>query len=108
MGLKTWIQNKGKIEKVRLLSTLEKFDSRITALEGGEQGEAIDISDLKTTVGDENGGLVKDVSDLKTGKANANHTHTLDKVSDVDTVEAVVTYSDESTETLLLVVKDNS
>lgn len=108
MGLKTWIQNKGKIEKVRLLSTLEDFDDRITLLEGGEGGEIQDISDLKATVGDENGGLVKDVSDLKTGKANANHTHTVDKISDLDTVEAVITYSDDSTETVLLVVKDSS
>lgn len=36
-------------------------------------------------------------------KANANHSHTLDKITDLETVEVVVTYTDESTETLYLV-----
>lgn len=38
-------------------------------------------------------------------KANANHNHTLDKITDTTTVEAVVTYEDNSTETILLVKK---
>lgn len=33
MGIKTWIQNKGKIEKVRLISVLEDHEARIAALE---------------------------------------------------------------------------
>ena len=33
MGIRTWIQNKGKIEKVRLISVLEDHEARIAALE---------------------------------------------------------------------------
>ena len=38
-----------------------------------------------------------------TGKADANHTHTVSDITDLDVVEAVVTYEDDSTETLLLI-----
>lgn len=43
-------------------------------------------------------------------KADSNHGHTLSNVSDLDTVEAVFTYTDDSTETVLLVkqVQSNS
>lgn len=38
----------------------------IIKLQKGETSEATDISALKTTVGDSNGGLVKDVADIET------------------------------------------
>lgn len=46
MGLKTWIQNRGKIEKVRLISTLEDHEDRVTALERGVDPDGVSIDDL--------------------------------------------------------------
>ena len=68
------------------------------------------VSALETSVGDADtdNTLVKDVASLKTSKANSNHTHTLSNVTDLETVEAVFTYEDDSTETKLLVVQTNS
>ena len=39
--------------------------ARIVALEEGETGETADITALKTAVGDNSSGLVKDVADIK-------------------------------------------
>ena len=38
---------------------------RIEALEAGETGETADITALKTAVGDDDSGLVKDVADIQ-------------------------------------------
>lgn len=92
-----------KLKPFAVAKVLQEHEDKLAVIEQGESGEILDIGNLKTTVGDANGGLVKDVADLKSGKANANHTHTLNKITDLDTVEAVVTYTDESTETILLV-----
>ena len=101
--IKTRILERGALNVKMLIKVLQEHENKLAAIEQSEGGEILDIGNLKETVGDADSGLVKDVADLKTGKANANHTHTLNKISDVTTVEAVVTYADESTETLLLV-----
>ena len=108
MSVRTKILQKGKIVQEQLIRVLIKFDERITTLEQGETGELVDIGALKETVGDEDGGLVKAVADLGTNKADASHNHTLTGVTDLSTVEATVTYTDQSTDTLLLVVQTQS
>ena len=96
VSIKRKILYKGEIIQEQLLRVLQRHEDYINS---DTKSEAA----IAEVVGDENSGLVKDVNDLKTGKANANHTHTLNKVTDLTTVEAVVTYADESTETILLV-----
>ena len=86
----------GKIQKERLYKVLQDLDE-------SNGGDEQDISALKTTVGNATSGLVKDVADLKTGKADSTHSHTLTNVTDLTTVEATITYTDDSTETILLV-----
>ena len=54
----------GKLNKKRLYKILEDLDA-------ANGGETIDISALKTTVGDTNSGLVKDTSALKTTVGDA-------------------------------------
>ena len=108
MSVRTKILQKGKIVQEQLIRVLIKFDERITTLEQGETGELVDIGALKETVGDEDGELVKAVADLGTNKADASHNHTLTGVTDLSTVEATVTYTDQSTDTLLLVVQTQS
>ena len=49
----------GKIQKERLYKVLEDLDS-------ANGGETTDITALKTTVGDNSGGLVKGVADINT------------------------------------------
>lgn len=49
----------GKIQKERLYKTLEDLD-------GANGGETIDITALKTAVGNSTSGLVKDVADINT------------------------------------------
>lgn len=81
-----------------------------TSVGDNNSGLVKDVNDLKTTVGDANtdNTLVKDVANLKTSKASANHTHTLSNISDLSTVNMEITYSDESTETILLVKQTQS
>lgn len=75
-----------------------------------------DDTDLWTVIGvSKDTDLTNDFTDLATridakadssalnSKANANHSHTLDKITDLETVEVVVTYTDSTTETLYLV-----
>jgi hypothetical protein len=88
----------GKLRPKRLYKILEDLDN-------ATGGEALDISELEEVVGDSTGGLVKDVADLKTDKADTTHSHTLTNVTDLSTVEATVTYTDTTTGTLLLVVQ---
>ena len=92
---------KGQFIKEQLIRLLQNHEDRITVLEGGEAGELLDISALKETVGDEDSGLVKDVADLK------NATITLADLG-LETTEVVVTYPDDSTETVLLVKQSSS
>ena len=101
--IKLRIMQGRQLKPFAVAKVLQEHDDKLAAIAQSETGELLDIGTLKETVGDADSGLVKDVADLKTGKANANHTHTLNKVTDLDTVEAVVTYADESTETILLV-----
>jgi len=49
----------GKLNKKRLYKILEDLDA-------ANGGEATDISELETTVGDSSSGLVKDVADIQT------------------------------------------
>ena len=88
--------NKGKPIFKRWFKKLEELDS-------AQGGDVADITALEKVVGDADSGLVKDVADLQNGKADAAHTHSLTDVSDLTAVEATVTYSDDSTETILLV-----
>lgn len=92
-----------KLKPFATAKVLQEHEDKINAIVGTDTSELAEIGELQTVVGDENSGLVKDVNTLKTSKANSNHTHTVSNVSDLDTVEAVVTYTDESTETILLV-----
>ena len=75
----------GEIHKERLYKVLEDLDN-------ANGGDERDIGTLK-----------EDVASLKTGKANSTHSHTVSDVSDATTVTVVVTYTDESTETINLV-----
>ena len=81
----------GKLRQKRLYKILEDLDE-------ANGGETTDITALKTTVGDSSSGLVKEVNDLK----SASESYT--------PVEVVVTYADESTETinLLSVVEEET
>jgi len=54
----------GNIHKDRLYKVLQDLDSANT-------GESTDIGALETIVGDEDGGLVKDVADIKTAIGTA-------------------------------------
>ena len=108
MSIRTKVLEKGKIVQEQLIRVLLKFDERITTLEQGEIGELVYIGNLKETVGNEDSGLVKAVADLGTNKASADHTHTLTGVTDLQTVEATVTYTDQSTGTLLIVTQTQS
>ena len=108
VSIRRRILEKGNLIKEQFIRVLQEHEDRIVAVENGESGEAADITELKTIVGDEDSGLVKDVADLKTTKANANHNHTLTNVTDLATVEATVTYTDSSTETILLVKQVSS
>ena len=54
----------GRIQKERLYKVLEDLDS-------ATGGEATDISALEEVVGDNTGGLVKDVADIKTAIGDA-------------------------------------
>ena len=102
---------KGKINIKGLVSILHSHEKRIDDLENGESGELIDISALKETVGDADGGLVKSVADLTTavgGKADSSHTHTISNISDATTSAITITYTDDTTATLTFVVQDSS
>ena len=117
---------RGKLIQEQFIRTLQDHEDRLTVVEGGEAGELLDISSLKetvgdadsglvkdvtglkTTVGDADNGLVKEVNTLKTSKANSSHTHSLSNISDLETVEAVITYTDNSTATILLVKQSSS
>jgi hypothetical protein len=55
MNMKTWIQDKGKIVKVRLISVLADHEARITALEEGNSSEPSPeptLRDLSFTIND--------------------------------------------------------
>lgn len=64
VSIRRRILNKGELIKEQFIRTLQDHEDRIAAVEGGEAGETADISALKTTVGDEDSGLVKDVADI--------------------------------------------
>ena len=95
------------LRKKKLWDILKDLDARITADTSSDSAVAGRVEALETAVGsatgDNAGGIAKDVADLKTGKANSSHTHTISNVSDATTVDVVVTYADESTETIKLV-----
>lgn len=81
----------------RLWAVLEELDARLSDATGSDTGFASDISALKITVGDASSGLVKDVTDLK------NHNVTLAELG-LTTAEAVITYEDDSTETVTFII----
>jgi len=66
VSIRRRILNKGELIKEQFIRTLQDHEDRIAAVEGGEAGETADITALQTTVGDEDGGLVKDMADVKT------------------------------------------
>ena len=110
---------KGEFIKEQLIRVLQSHEDRITTLEGGEAGELLDISALKETVGDEDGGLVKSVTALETTVGNSDSGLVKD-VADLkaatitladlglETTEVVVTYPDATAETVLLVKQSSS
>ena len=66
MSVKGWIEaNNHKGGIIRYL-----YD-KVVALDSASGGDETDISALKTTVGDNNSGLVKDTNDLKTTVGDA-------------------------------------
>lgn len=100
VSIRRKILDEGQIVREQLVRVLQKHEDYIN-------NDSTSDSAIAEIIGNSNSGLVKDVADLKTTKANSNHTHTLSNVSDLGTVEVVVTYTDDSTETLTL-VKQNS
>jgi hypothetical protein len=66
VSIRRRILDKGELIKEQFIRTLQDHEDRIAAVEGGEAGETADITALQTTVGDEDGGLVKDMADVKT------------------------------------------
>lgn len=90
------ILNKGELIKEQFIRTLQDHEDRIAAVEGGEAGEATDISALKTAVGDADSGLVKDAADLKTAVGD-NSSGLVKKTNDLETA-----IGDESTEGTIL------
>lgn len=85
----------------RLWALLEDLDSRVTGATGSDTSMASDISALKTTVGNNSSGLVKDVADLQTAVQNVSPNVTLADIG-LELVEVVVTYTDNTTETMYL------
>ena len=85
----------GKIQKERLYKVLEDLD----ASNGGDE---LDISSLKTTVGDSTKGLVKDVADHTTAIGKASGDGAGGILKDIADLKSVV--GDASTENTL--VKD--
>lgn len=69
---------------------LQEHEDKLTAIAGTDTTELADIGALKTTVGNADSGLVKDVNTLKSASAT------------YVPVEVVVTYTDDSTETKTL------
>lgn len=86
----------GVIVQEQLIRILQKHEDYIAT-------DTTSESAIRETIGeidvDEDGDIATQLS----GKASTSHTHTLTGVTDLDTVEAVITYTDESTETILLV-----
>lgn len=110
-----------KLLPFKTADVIQDHEDRITAAESTlsnavDNDTIYDDTDLWTVTGiPKDTDLTDNFTDLATridskadasalnSKANANHSHTLDKITDLETVEVVVTYTDESTETLYLV-----
>lgn len=106
--IKTRILDNGRLSLKGLIKVLQEHEDKLKAITGIDTSQLADIGELQTIVGDSESGLVKDVASLKTSKANSNHSHELSNISDLETVEVVVTYDDESTETLNLIKQNSS
>lgn len=96
VSIRRRILNKGELIKEQFIRTLQDHEDRIAAVEGGEAGEATDISALKTTVGNNSSGLVKKTNDLETAVGDAESGLT----KDVADINAAI--GDESTEGTIL------
>ena len=99
------------------LDYTDKFDKEarfdilaeeIDAAVAGDSTISARVDELSGVVGDEDSGLVKDVNDLDSGKADANHSHTISNISDADTATIEITYTDDSTETKTFVIQDSN
>lgn len=101
VSIRRKILNKGDIIQEQLIRVLQRHEDYIAS-------DTTSDSAIAEIVGDSSGGLVKDVADLNTSKANVNHTHTLANVSDLSTVQVTITYEDTTTETLTLVQQETS
>lgn len=112
---------KGRRRDMLMVESMEDLDERVSSnesiLENAVDNDTIyDDTDLWTVTGvSKDTDLTDNFTDLATRidgkadssalntKANANHSHTLSSVTDLETVEVVVTYTDSTTETLYLV-----
>lgn len=84
---------KGDINKRRLYKILQDLDSANT-------GETTDITALKTLVGGNDSGLVKDVADIKTALGKATGEGASGILKDINDIKVAI--GDESTEGTIL------